>query len=172
MKRFLSLILAMCFTGSVLAEPARWISAIKVDDFDDSRTFTSSIIAPKQGYLTVRYHESTPSDYEVFWGFSGIMMMTCGDAGNWGEHSGWRNIQIRIDGGEVLSLTGTSSTNKKAAFLEDGSLHSVELLIRSLKSAKKLVIRTKDKCHENGQSWLFSKFEGIMGSNHLNGIRF
>ena len=159
--------------SSVRAEPAKWNSFIDIDDFDDSKTFTSGISAPRQGSIAIRYHENTPGNYEVFWMLPGtIFLGSCGDSGDWMEHSGWRNIEVRVDGGKILSLTGTPSTNKKAAFLNDGSTDTVESLVKSLSSAKKVVIRVKDKCHEEGKTWLFSKYEDIAGKSELSGIRF
>ena len=157
--------------SSASAEPAKWSKSVDIDDFDDTNTFISTVTASGQGSLTVRYHESTPKDYEVFWVLPSINFMTCGDSGDWMDHSGWRNIQVRVDGGKVLSLTGIPSTSKKAAFLADGSTDTLEGLVQSLKSAKKIVIRVKDKCHDEGQSWFFSKFEEILGPNHLSGIQ-
>lgn len=162
----------LAFAGTAFAETAKWHKSVNIDDFDDSKTFASSIVASKQGALTVRYHEDNSSDYEVFWSFPDSIFMTCGDTGSWLDHSGYGNIEIRIDNGEVMSLTGTPSTDKKAAFLADGSEHSVEELVKSLKGSKKVVIRTKDKCHEKGQSWIFSKFTEILGANYLDEIAF
>ncbi len=169
---FLVALILVLFIASANAEPAKWNSKVSVDDFDDTETFISAITAPRQGSLGVRYHESTPEKYEVYWVFPGPIFTTCGDSGSWMEHSGWRNVQIRVDGGKVLSLTGNPSTDKEAAFLEDGSVDTVEGFVKSLEGAKKVVIRVKDKCHEDGQSWIFSKFEDIAGSNYLSGIQY
>ncbi len=169
--RWMILVLLLS-VSSVRAESAKWIAQVDVDDFDDSKTFVSIITASGQGQFVIRYHENTPADYEVFWVLPGIILMTCGDSGDWMKHSGWGNIQVRVDGGKVLSLTGTPSTDKEAAFLRDGSNDTVESLVRSLVSAKKVVVRVKDKCHEDGQSWFFSKYEDIAGKNYLSGIQF
>ncbi|MGI9346097.1 MAG: hypothetical protein ACR2PW_07535, partial [Gammaproteobacteria bacterium] len=134
--------------------------------------FVAVISATKQGSIVVRYHESTPANYEIYWAFPSDIWTTCGDTGDWMEHSGWGNLQVRVDGGKVMSLRGTPSTDKKAAFLRDGSADTVNALVMSLKTAKKLVIRTKDDCHEKGQAWIFSKFDDIAGEHNLDGIEF
>lgn len=172
MTRVISvLVFTVAMMTAVYAESVNWNTDIVVDDFDDSRMFVSSITATGQGRLVLRYHENTPSKYEVVWVFKQLMF-SCGETGSWLKHSGWKNIEVRVDGGKVMSFMGGASTDKEAAFLKDGTDDTLDSLVKSLIGAKKVVLRAKDKCHQDGQGWVFSKYEDIVGKNYLSGIQF
>lgn len=166
--KWLYILVLSVFAGSACADPAYWKQSISIDDFDDTKTIVNMLVAKGQGSLYVRYHESKPQDYEVIWTLPDVGFMTCGDSGDWMDHSGWSNIQVRVDGGAILSLTGSPSTDKQSAFLKSGHDDSLGDFVKSLTQAEKIVMRVKDKCHENGASWVFSKLENISGNLDLS----
>ena len=173
MKNRLSTIaLALFLSVPAKAEVAKWHVTVSVDDFDDSKTYISAIMSSEQGQVVVRYHESSPAKYEVIWALPKVSFRTCGDSGSWSDHSGWNSIQVRVDGGKVMTLRGAPSVEKTAAFLQDGATDQVVEFLKALKGAKKVVMRTKDKCHHEGQSWIFSKFEDLTGEHLLENIQY
>lgn len=171
-------LIAFCATNSNAA-PVEWQRELEVDDFDDSKAFISFMMVSDQGTVSVfgvRYDESVHSEYfsyNVGWSPNLLedAFTTCGDTGSRAEHSGWSNIQVRVDGGKVMSFTGEAFNKNQSVALQDGTEDNVATLIQSLIGAKKVVIRTKDKCYKEGKDWLFSKFEEIAGQHYLKRIK-
>lgn len=169
--RFFTIIVVLVsFMSNALAQntDAIWSKNIRVDDFDDSKTYISTLQARNQGHLIVRYHESSQREYEIFYSPSGFFLL-CGESGSILEGGSYANIQIRADKGKIMTFSGNRSTDNQAVFLKDG-LDTTNALIRALKKAKKVVIRFKDNCHQDGATYIFGKFENISGTNFLEEI--
>ena len=168
--RALLLTTTLAIFASIAAADGLWKKSIDIDDFDDSKTYTSALSDSGQGILVVRYHEKDPQEYDIYYVQSETFRL-CGETGSILESSGFTNVQTRVDGGTVMTFTAMLSTDQKAIFLKDSRNFKIHDFVQSLKAANKVVIRFKDACHENGIAWIFGKFDKIDGTHHLSSIK-
>jgi hypothetical protein len=174
MKKVLLAITAfsMSATGAVAAptknSAAQWEIANSVDDFDDSTTFVS-LLSSNDGnaVLAVRAHQDKLKDVSVIL-IQREVSHLCGQTGSYGNESGYSNLELRIDGGDVYKMKGNISSNNKSIFFKDTRYNLTRLeMVKLLSTAKKVVLRFTDNCHNKGTSWIFAKWSNITGDHNL-----